>query len=667
VSTHSISQTGELTPGGSIALVGHPNVGKSVLFQKLTGQFVTVSNYPGTTLEITRGRARELPETIMIDTPGVIAFPPHTEDEQVTAQLLLNEPLKGILQVGDAKNLRRTLLLTVQLAEMRVHLVLALNMKDEADDRGVVINYVRLAELLHLPVIPTTAVRGQGVDELVRAIQNSQPVDFHMDYAPDIESSVDQIGQQLEASPAFGEQTPAPTISWRAIALLWLSEDAVTEAWIKERFDQDTFTELQNVRLTLQGNYDEPLAAVIQDTRLEFVNKLTASTSEETIAKDDTLSVRLGHLATHPIWGVLILGIVLYSMYWFVGVLGAGILVDLLEGKLFGEIINPWVVEQVNALIPIPLIADLLVGEFGLWTMGMTYALALILPIVATFFIAFGVLEDSGYLPRLAALSNRFFQTLGLNGKAILPMVLGLGCVTMATLTTRILDSKRERILVTLFLALAVPCSAQLGVVMGMLAGISLAATMIWSGVVFLVLLFVGWLAARLISGERTPLLVELPPLRWPVFFNVTTKTLARVEWYLKEVIPLFLLGTLIMFAIAKIGLLAWLIDVSQPLVTNWLGLPAEASAAFLMGFIRRDFGATGFFLMEGEGLLTPAQVVVAMVTITLFVPCLASVMMIAKERGWRATIAMLFVVFGLAFLVGGLLYRLLLLLQWGL
>ena len=667
MSTHSISQTGELAPGGSIALVGHPNVGKSVLFQKLTGQFVTVSNYPGTTLEITRGKARELPETIMIDTPGVIAFPPHTEDEQVTAQLLLNEPLKGILQVGDAKNLRRTLLLTVQLAEMRVPLVLALNMKDEADDRGVVINYARLAELLHLPVIPTTAVRGQGVDELVRAIQNSHPVDFHMDYAPDIESSVDQICQQLEASPAFGEQTPAPTISWRAIALLWLSEDAVTEAWIKERFDQDTFTELQNVRLTLQGSYDEPLAAVIQYTRLEFVNKLTASTSEETIAKDDTLSVRLGHLATHPIWGVLILGIVLYSMYWFVGVLGAGILVDLLEGKLFGEIINPWVVEQVNALIPIPLIADLLVGEFGLWTMGMTYALALILPIVTTFFIAFGVLEDSGYLPRLAALSNRFFQTLGLNGKAVLPMVLGLGCVTMATLTTRILDSKRERILVTLFLALAVPCSAQLGVVMGMLAGISFAATMIWSGVVFLVLLFVGWLAARLIPGERTPLLVELPPLRWPVFFNVTTKTLARVEWYLKEVIPLFLLGTLIMFAIAKIGLLAWLIDVSQPLVTNWLGLPAEASAAFLMGFIRRDFGATGFFLMEGEGLLTPAQAVVAMVTITLFVPCLDSVMMIAKERGWRATIAMLVVVFGLAFLVGGLLYRLLLLIQWGL
>jgi len=664
MSKGSHTPAAELTRKSSIALVGHPNVGKSVLFQKLTGQFVTVSNYPGTTLEVARGKARQLPETVLIDTPGVVAFPPHSEDEQVTAQLLLTEPLKGILQVGDAKNLRRTLLLTVQLAEMGLPLVLALNMTDEADERGVVIDYAHLAESLHLPVIPTTAVRGQGIDELVHALQNSHPVDFRIDYAPEIEDTIDRICQKLEAWGAQEDQVP--TISWRSIALLWLSEDAVTETWLKDRLDQETFEELHNLRRVLQENDGEPLSSIIQRTRLEFVNTLTASSSKETPAEEETLPVKLGHLATHPVWGVLILGIVLYSMYWFVGVFGAGILVDLLEGKLFGEIINPWVVEVVNNIIPVPLIANLLVGDFGLWTMGMTYALALILPIVSTFFIAFGVLEDSGYLPRLAVLTNRFFQSLGLNGKAVLPMVLGLGCVTMATLTTRILDSKRERMLVTLFLALAVPCSAQLGVVMGMLAGISFTATLIWSGVVIMVLLLVGWLAARLMPGERTPLLVELPPLRWPVFSNVATKTLARVEWYLKEVIPLFLLGTFIMFVISNIGLLDWLIKVTQPLVTSWLGLPAEASAAFLMGFIRRDFGATGFFLMEGEGLLSPAQVVVAMVTITLFVPCIASVMMIAKERGWRATIVMLVVVFSMAFLVGGLLYRLLFLIQWG-
>jgi Fe2+ transport system protein B len=208
--------------------------------------------------------------------------------------------------------------------------------------------------------------------------------------------------------------------------------------------------------------------------------------------------------------------------------------------------------------------------------------------LVTTFFLAFGILEDSGYLPRLAALSNRLFQMVGLNGKAVLPMVLGLGCVTMATLTTRVLESKRERLLVTLLLALAVPCSAQLGVVMGMLAGISFTATLIWGGVVLLVLLMVGW-----------------------------------------------------------------------------LGLPPQTSAAFLMGFLRRDFGATGLFMMQAQGLLNPVQVVVAMVTITLFIPFIASVMMIAKERGWRKALGMVILIFPLAFLAGGLLNRLLLASGW--
>jgi ferrous iron transport protein B len=235
----------------------------------------------------------------------------------------------------------------------------------------------------------------------------------------------------------------------------------------------------------------------------------------------------------------------------------------------------------------------------------------------------------------------------------------------MATLTTRLLESKRERILATLLLALAVPCSAQLGVVMGMLAGISLSATLIWGGVVFIVMLAIGWLAARLMPGERTKLLVELPPLRAPMFSNVVIKTVARLEWYLKEVVPLFLIGAAVMFALDRSGVLNWLIQSSQPLITGWLGLPAEASSAFIMGFIRRDFGATGFFVMESQGLLTATQVVVAMVVITLFVPCLASVMMIAKERGWRTAAGMLILIIPLAFLIGGVLNRLLQFLGW--
>jgi ferrous iron transport protein B len=408
------------------------------------------------------------------------------------------------------------------------------------------------------------------------------------------------------------------------------------------------------------------LADLIQQTRQGFVDEISAKIIISAGEPDWGFSQWLGHLTTHPLWGMLILALVLYSLYWFVGVFGAGTLVDALETRLFGEWINPWVSGWVNQVLPWQWLADLFVGQYGLWTMGMTYALALILPIVTTFFLAFGIMEDSGYLPRLAALSNRMFQSLGLNGKAVLPMVLGLGCVTMATVTARVMESRRERLLVTLLLALAVPCSAQLGVVMGMLAGISLTATLIWGSVVLVVLFAVGWLAARLIPGERNQLLVELPPLRLPLFSNVLMKTLARLEWYLKEVVPLFLLGTLIMFVMDKTGALAVLIEAGKPLVVSWLGLPAQASAAFFMGFLRRDFGATGLFVMESQGLLSPLQVVVAMVTITLFIPCIASVMMIAKERDWKTALGMLVLIFPLAFAVGGLLSRGLTWIGWG-
>ena len=644
---------------GSIALVGHPNVGKSVIFQKLTGQRVNVSNYPGTTVEVSRGSLRNLPNTILVDTPGVVAFPPHSEDEKVTGRVLLYEPLKAILQVGDAKNLRRTLNLTVQLAEMGVPLVLALNMMDEAQSRGIKLDHTLLSEYLSVPVIPTTAIRSQGIEELTKALDAEQIPNFRMAYPVEIEKTVASI------STIFSElQTP---ISNRSLALLWLSGDPVTEKWLQENILEHIYQQLYAQRHMLQLSYVDPLAYVIQGARLDFIEEVVSAVMIDAGQGWRGISSTLGQLATHPVWGWVILAGILYGVYWFVGVFGAGILVGFLEEGLFGQVINPWVAAQVTRLIPLPFLVDLLVGEYGLWTMGITYALALILPIVSTFFLAFGVLEDSGYLPRLAALSNRLFQRLGLNGKAVLPMVLGLGCVTMATLTTRMLETKRERILVILLLSLAIPCSAQLGVVMGILGGVSFTAVVIWSSVVAIVLLTVGFLAAHLMPGERTQLLVELPPMRWPVFSNVTIKTLARIEWYIKEVVPLFLLGTGILFILDRTGILQQIIHLGEPLVAGWLGLPPEASAAFLIGFLRRDFGATGLFIMQSEGLLTPIQVVVAMVTITLFIPCLASVLMIAKERGWRTALAMVGLIMPLAFLVGGLLYRLLFTIGWGL
>jgi ferrous iron transport protein B len=341
-------------------------------------------------------------------------------------------------------------------------------------------------------------------------------------------------------------------------------------------------------------------------------------------------------------------------MYLFVGSLGAGTLVDFLEGVVFEKHFSPWATRIVEGFMPFTFIQELLVGEYGLITMALSYSIAIVLPIVGTFFIAFSILEDSGYLPRLAVMVNKIFRLMGLNGKAVLPMVLGLGCATMATMTTRILDSKKDRVIVTLLLALGVPCSAQLGVILGMLGGVSFSAMMVWLGVVISVLFFTGFLAARVVPGEPSDFIYELPPIRLPHFSNIAYKTVARIDWYLKEAVPLFILGTLVLFTMDKLNILGIIETAASPIVERFLGLPARATDAFLIGFLRRDYGAAGLYALQKDGLLDPVQTVVSLVTMTLFIPCIANLFMIIKERGVVTALWMLAFIFPFALLVGG-------------
>ncbi|MDF1595277.1 MAG: ferrous iron transport protein B [Acidimicrobiia bacterium] len=640
---------------GVVALVGHPNVGKSTLFEALTGHRVIAANYPGTTVEIVRAAGRRLDATF-IDSPGILSFPSRTEDEQATVRVLLDSSPVGVLQVGDAKNLRRTLLVTVQLAEMGLPLTLALNMADEAGERGMPDRAEELSRLLSIPVVATTAVRGEGIRTLEEALRAPGTPSIRVGYPAPIEAAVRQLAEIL----------PDDSLSERSVGLLFLAGDPVAEEWVRDHLDDRRVGEMVRLRTKAAEELGSPLSSAILAARIAVVDTLLGDGIGTAPIGGQVRKRRISRLTTHPVWGIPLLAAVLSGLYWFVGVFGAGTLVGWLEGTLFGEYINPWLSARLDRLVAWDWLRDLLVGEYGLWTMGMTYALALILPIVATFFFAFGLLEDSGYLPRLAVLTNRIFKAMGLNGTAVVPMVLGLGCVTMATMTTRILSSKRDRLLVILLLSLGVPCSAQLGVVMGMLGGISMTALMIWGFVVAGVLVTVGWLAARLVPGDRSVFVAELPPMRRPPVRPVVLKTVARVEWYLREVVPLFLLGSVLLFVLDRLDVLQWLVGVAEPLVVDWLELPAEAATAFMMGFFRRDFGATGLFLIAGAGLLTPLQIVVSMTTITLFVPCVASVLMIAKERGAKTAAAVTALVFPLAILIGGLLSRTLEFVGWG-
>jgi ferrous iron transport protein B len=638
-------------PGPTVLLVGQPNVGKSVFFNLLTGRYTTVSNYPGTTVEVARGAGRAgLIGSTIIDTPGIHSLTPLSDDEQVTRDLLIEEPLAAVAQIGDARNLVRTLMLSLQLAEAELPFLLVLNMQDEARADGVRVRCDALSRQLGVPVMPTAAVHREGTDEVAGSLGKGRRSTCRFRYSDAVERGV------AEATPLL----PDSRMSRRCLALMALCGDASRGGWLTRRLPEQARRALARIRSRVEAEIGEPLIFHLNRRRLELAEAMAATATEKHGARQGRWARRLDHWALHPVWGLPILAVVLYSMYLFVGVFGAGTAVDFLENVVFGRYLNVWAAAAVGWAAPWAWVRDLLVGEYGVITMAVTYAMALVLPIVGTFFIAFGILEDSGYLPRLAILSNRMFRAIGLNGKAVLPMVLGLGCDTMATLTTRILETRKERTIVILLLALGVPCSAQLAVILALLSTLSWKAMAVWVGITGGVILMAGWLASRFIAGRGGDFILELPPLRRPRLANVAAKTLARMEWYLREAVPLFILGTLLLFALDRLGALAATSRFVAPVVTGWMGLPEQATAAFLIGFLRRDFGAAGLYQMAGNGDLNPSQVLVSVVAITLFMPCVAQFFMVIREQGLRVALAVAGVVLPTAIGVAGLLHRVL-------
>ena len=633
--------------GKKLVLVGNPNVGKSVIFGILTGRYATVSNYPGTTVEVSRGNASIKGENYeIIDSPGINSLLPMSEDERVTRDILLNEDVACVAQIFDSKNLRRGLLVTIQLVEMGLPLTLSLNMYDEAGERGISIDPGALGALLKLSVVRTIATQRWGIDEFKGTVSKCERGEFTVAYPAIVEAGINQIQGLL----------PDTNISSRALALMLLCGDESLNAWLAQTLSSNEIEKIKAICTKVQSRYSDSIAYIINRVRLKEVDRIVGKVMKKEEKAGSRIAAKIGRLAMHPLYGIPIMLLVLFIMYEFVGVLGAGVFVDFLETNIFGNFLNPWSDRVVSILFPSGFVHDLFVGEYGLITMALTYAIAIILPIVGCFFIFFGILEDSGYLPRLAVMVDRIFKMMGLNGKAVLPMVLGLGCDTMATMTTRILETRKERIIVTLLLALGVPCSAQLGVILGMLGSVSFMATVVWLGVVLLVMFIVGYLSSKIVSGERSDFILEIPPMRVPQFSNILLKTLVRAQWYLKEAVPLFILGTLLLFALDKFNLLIGLQNALSPIIKDFLGLPVEATEAFIVGFLRRDYGAAGLLSLQNKGMLEPVQVVVSLVTITLFVPCIANLLMIVKEMGMKVAIMMTIFIFPFAILVGGVL-----------
>jgi ferrous iron transport protein B len=629
--------------------VGNPNVGKSALFNRLTGARVVVSNYPGTTVEITRGRMRlGEAEIEVVDTPGMYSLLPITGEEQVARRILLTQTPYAVLHVVDGKNLERMLPFTLQLLETGLPVVLAVNMIDEAETAGLKIDLERLESELGVPVVGTISVSGKGIEELKDVLTNPPaPAASPSVYESKTEAIITELANELR-----GEYH----LDRRAIALLLLLGDAEIME-LAAQIEGQRWPGINATLVQLQTGRSRSIAYTISMQRQRWATGLVRRIVSTTGDKRHDWADRLSRITMNPFTGIPILLLVLYlGLYQFVGVFGAGVLVKLLEERLFGEYINPLAINVVESIIPWPILQTLFVGEYGIITLGFRYAVALILPIVGTFFLTFSILEDTGYFPRLAMLIDRVFKAIGLNGRAVIPMVLGFGCDTMATMVTRILESRRERIIATLLLALAIPCSAQLGVILAILSSHP-RVLLLWGIIVTGVFLFIGLLASRLIPGEQPSFYMEVPPLRWPRLENILGKTYARIEWYFFEVMPVFIAASVLIWVGQITGLFQTIVGYLEPVV-GLIGLPPSTAAVFLFGFFRRDYGAAGLYDVHEAGGLSGEQLLVAAVTLTLFVPCIAQFSMMLKERGWKTTAAIVTFIIPFAFSMGFIVHR---------
>lgn len=634
-----------------VMLIGPPNVGKSVIFNYLTSQYVTVSNYPGTTVDIARGYCKIKGAGYeIIDTPGIYSLLPITEEEEVTRRLFATEKPDLILQVIDGKNISRMLPLSLQLIDAGFPLILIINLLDEAKQYGVSINVTLLADLLGIPVIGTSATKKQGLGMVKQAMGEYKKPEspFQLKYSAAIEESINNIIPKLTED--YG-------ISPRMMALFLLQGDTIAKDSVSKEALQG---EIQEEVKKLAANFEYKVEYVLTLERQIIVDTICKAILIVKSTYRGGLAEKLGRLTREPSTGIPILGVVLFlGLYEFVGKFGAGFLVDYIDKTIFAQYIQPAVEGGVYQYIPWTWLQSLVIGNYGIFSLGFRYAFVIILPIVGTFFLLFSILEDSGYLPRMAMLVDKVFKYLGLNGRAAIPFALGFGCGTMAVMVTRTLETRRERMLATFLLSLSIPCSAQLGVILALLSNFPFAL-ILWGMYVGAIFLVIGWLSGKILWGTASPFYMEIPPLRLPQLQNIISKATIRMWWYFIEILPVFILTSILLWWGDRSGLLADIIKGMEP-VMLLLGLPPEVAQTFLLGFFRRDYGAAGLYDLCASNLLTKEQLLIASVSLTLFVPCIAQVAVMVKERGIGIATIMITLIIGIAFLAGGLLHWILL------
>lgn len=667
------------SPVRRLALLGNVNVGKSTLFDRLCRRGDHSVNIPGSTVRARRGvlqvgsgaaprrmrrecahcqggwghrrrlrrrrggpaccerageevrcagiknlgSARPPVVTHVFDTPGSATLAATSEDEMVARDLLLAGLIDGVALVADSSNLRRSLALALEVAEFGLPMVLVLNMIDEAEAQGIEVDPGALSRELGVDVVRTIAVEGVGVRRLSERLLDARRPRKLVRLQPDLEGALTRIEALL----------PPGLLPPRALGMLLLAGDHQVGRWLDDELDPAARARIDSVIQNTAAGFATPLDVLIADAFHAEAEAIAARVARRSTYSPDLL-VRVGHWAQRPFPGLLIAAGVVALAYYWVGSFGATLVVDTLATHLFDGLLMP-LCQKAAAPIPSDFVRDALVDpEFGLLPTGLFLAIGLVLPVLFCFYLLQAVLEDSGYLPRLSVLLDRLFRWMGLNGQGLIPLVLGFSCVTMALITTRMLETRKERLLLTWLLMLGVPCAPLFVVMLVILGTLPASAWIVVLGVIGLQILLAGYAANRIIPGHLPDLILEIPRMRVPRPTVVLRKTWRRTWQFMKEALPIFMAASFGVFLFDRVGGLDWIERVGRPLVHGALGLPDQAVQVFIKTAVRRENGAAA--LEDLREQFTPLQLVVSMLVMTTLVPCLNSVIVLFKERSVR-------------------------------
>ena len=642
------NQSNELSkpdnPG--IAIVGNMNVGKSSLFSWLCEKETDRKNFPGTTVSLTAGQIKSLNATAY-DTPGIYSIFSANEDEMVSRDILLPQksfnPISSILLVADAKNMKRSIAIAMQYAEYGLPMLLDINMIDEAASRGIEINFEKLSDLLGIDICTSIAREGIGIRKILTKLKSPRIAKKLVNYPDWVNNFLDIIEKLCKNSD----------ISPRVIGLLLLTGDRSIEKYLSKKFGTELLEELKDLAADYRKGESETFQALLVNLYNKKAEQIVKEIQEVEPPRKNPLLVTFGDWCTQLHTGIPIAVSVLFLIYLFVGTFGATFIVDTINGVVFEGYIIPWTA-KVLAPIPNQFFKDMIIDpDFGILPTGVFLALGLVMPVLFCFYLVFGILEDSGYLPRLSILLDKVFRKMGLNGKGVIPLVMGFSCVTMAILTTRLLDTKKEKNIATFLLLLGMPCAPLIAVMLVILDKMPFSATLTIFGIIFAQTFIAGFMANKILPGQGSPLIFEIPPMRLPKPMQVIKSAAHKTYFFIKEAIPIFVYASLFVFLFERIGGLEVAEKLLHPLTNSLMGLPEKSVQVFIKTIIRRESGATE--LEHLSGIYTNLQLVVNLLIMTFLTPCINAIIVLFKERGKKTAALIIVTVIIYAILMGSL------------